>query len=435
MSPKSVLILSASAFLVASHCVEAQRNMRKDHRLGFIAIKFDDGSAGHYTNAFPILSRYGLKGVFCVNAGSFAEQPGGTKITAHQCTEMDEAGHEIVDHTLDHKSAIWGNAGNVEEWTKRTEESLRILNALGIKARGWNLPGGKGSVYNKALHDLMPNYYEYARGGNCDLGYRPFHLCWNFKGDPYGYRGIYGSWESYVDGYDGKATREEALAALGRLKTTRADLLQRGVLVGFTFHRIVEANQAKWALGEFCRWIAENELPNATIGEAFDAFVNPRWHYPEDIEQIPCCRFQYDLDNNGRPDGWQKCSFAPSEIKSPGEGRVAEFQHGANTLLFGPEPGSTKVSFVVKSAGGMPQSVKLGITGVEIMKRFERSKAMKLVEAEVQAGNEWQQLGATFDVSPRTESCGIQFSIGEGGRVYVACPSWRRDVRKQKQGP
>ena len=426
--------LFTCVWLMASRPAEAQRNIKKDHRLGFVAIKFDDGSAGHYINAAPILEKYGVRGIFCVNPGNLAKQPGGTKITARQCTEMYKAGHEIVDHTLHHESAIWGDDGTLDQWTKRAEESLRILNGLGVRVRGWNLPGGKGSVYNRALHDMMPKYFDYARGGNCDFGYAPFELCWNFKGDPYGYRGISGSWESYVQYRSGTSvSRDRAKQAVERLKTTRADLFQKGVLVGFTFHLIVDENQARWALEELCKWIAENSIPNATTHEAFEAFRNPRKHYPADVEQIPCTDFQYDLDGNGRPDGWLNCAFAPDDVKSPQEGRVAECRDSTRTALWGPEPGKTKVSFLVKSADGKPHKMTLRIRGVEILEDYRRSGG-NVAETTVRAGNDWQQLAASFDVSPRTGQCSIEFLVPDGGPIHVASPSWRRDMRGDAKG-
>jgi peptidoglycan/xylan/chitin deacetylase (PgdA/CDA1 family) len=68
-----------------------------------VVLQFDDGTSGHYTHAFRILEKYGLKGSFGVVTGVFG-QPG--RLTAEQVVEMHRAGHEIHGHTLDHNAAF-----------------------------------------------------------------------------------------------------------------------------------------------------------------------------------------------------------------------------------------------------------------------------------------------------------------------------------------
>ena len=80
---------------------------QRDNRQGIVVLQFDDGTSGHYTQAFPILEKYGLKGSFGVVTGVFG-RPG--RLTSEQVVEMHRAGHEIHDHTLDHNAAFWGNS-------------------------------------------------------------------------------------------------------------------------------------------------------------------------------------------------------------------------------------------------------------------------------------------------------------------------------------
>ncbi|MBI3946078.1 MAG: polysaccharide deacetylase family protein [Armatimonadetes bacterium] len=438
--PVHALVL-AGLLLAITSAAKGQSNMLRDHRLGFIGISFDDGNWSHYVNAFPIMEKYRVKGVFAVCAGGFAREPGGRGcITGAQCQELYRAGHEIMDHTWRHESGIWSDAGTVEQWTQQTEASLAVFKALGVTVRGWNLPGGasnvrdtttgqmirKDSVYTRDLQSFLRRHYDYSRGYTDSFGNAPFNLCWNFRGDPHYFSGVYSSWESVARMENGRTTRENAEAAVRSLKTSRADALQRGVYVGFCFHEVTDEKHSRWALEELCRWIAENDLPNTTYGQAIDAFRNPRKFYPEDIEQIPCADFQYDLDGNGRPDGWEGCAFAPEEVKGLGKSRVAQFRDGTTAYIYGPERGETRISFQLRSPDGQPVKGRLQVTGVDVLDQHARSPRHTLAEVGFEAGGEWREVSATFPVAERNEHCAIRFSVDGDRPVRVTSPSWRR---------
>jgi peptidoglycan/xylan/chitin deacetylase (PgdA/CDA1 family) len=102
---------------------------QRDSHQGIVVLQFDDGTSGHYTHAFPILEKYGLKGSFGVVTGVFG-RPG--RLTAEQVVAMHRAGQEIHDHTLDHNAAFWGNPQQRESWKQQIEQSLSILKQLGI---------------------------------------------------------------------------------------------------------------------------------------------------------------------------------------------------------------------------------------------------------------------------------------------------------------
>ena len=111
---------------------------------------------------------------------------------------------------------------------------------------------------------------------------------------------------------------------------------------------------------------------------------------------------------------------------------MAECRDSTSTVLYGPEPGKTEVSFLVKSAVGKPPKVTLRIRGVEILEDYRRS-TRNVVETTVRAGSDWQQLVASFDVSQRIGQCSIEFLVPDGEPIYVASPSWRRDMRGDTQ--
>ncbi|HTP00785.1 MAG TPA: polysaccharide deacetylase family protein [Anaerolineales bacterium] len=68
-----------------------------------ILITFDDGNADNYTNAFPILKKYGFTGVLYVVV-QFMNQP--NYLTTDQILEMAKAGWEVGSHSETHRSLI-----------------------------------------------------------------------------------------------------------------------------------------------------------------------------------------------------------------------------------------------------------------------------------------------------------------------------------------
>jgi peptidoglycan/xylan/chitin deacetylase (PgdA/CDA1 family) len=60
-----------------------------------VMITFDDGSRGQYDNAYPILKKYGMRGVFFVNSGS-------KYITSDELKAMSDNGMSIESHTIGH---------------------------------------------------------------------------------------------------------------------------------------------------------------------------------------------------------------------------------------------------------------------------------------------------------------------------------------------
>jgi peptidoglycan/xylan/chitin deacetylase (PgdA/CDA1 family) len=154
-----------------------------------VVLQFDDGTAGHFTHAFPILEKYGLKGSFGVVTGNLGKSG---SLAPDQVVKMHRAGHEIHDHTLDHNAAMWGDPGRKAEWAEHTEKSLKILRDLGITTRGWNHPGGKGSQWTSELHEFLLPSYDYVAGRvNLEPEER-YNIHWNLRDHPFslGYGGL-----------------------------------------------------------------------------------------------------------------------------------------------------------------------------------------------------------------------------------------------------
>jgi hypothetical protein len=69
--------------------------------------------------------------------------------------EKHRAAHEIHDHPLNHDAALWGDPARQDEWREHIAQSLGILKELGIAARGWNHPGGKGQRWTPELRAVL----------------------------------------------------------------------------------------------------------------------------------------------------------------------------------------------------------------------------------------------------------------------------------------
>ena len=89
------------------------------------------------------------------------------------------------------------------------------------------------------------------------------------------------------------------------------------------------------------------------------------------MKQIPNPGFSYDLDGNGRPDGYSPCGYAPAEITSPGGGRVAEFFSGTTTWIYGTEAGETTLTLTVRSADDVRRTITPVLTRADINSRYE----------------------------------------------------------------
>lgn len=113
-----------------------------------VAFTFDDGGESFYTEAAPILEKYGFKGIFFVST-AYIGTPG--FLTEEQIKELDARGHIIGSHTHNHlrNLSLLDKQTIENEWSKSVEILSNILNK---KIKYASLHNGNGSsIVNDAI--------------------------------------------------------------------------------------------------------------------------------------------------------------------------------------------------------------------------------------------------------------------------------------------
>ncbi len=129
----------------------------------FVIFIFSDGVQTQYTNAKPILDKYGFKGTFDVICNYVDKKKG--YMNWKEIKTLNKEGHDIGSHSMNHvhlnqlsKKSIEYEVGN----------SKKCLNAHGIKATSFEYPFSEGSD-NKTIVSIVAKYYDFATRGNDPL--------------------------------------------------------------------------------------------------------------------------------------------------------------------------------------------------------------------------------------------------------------------------
>ncbi len=416
----AVFILALAVMLLmvsAGQAGETGSSKKWPGRLGIVVLQFDDSTAGHFTHAFPILEKYGLKGSFGVVSGNFGK-PG--SLTSDEVVQIHRAGHEVHDHTLDHNAAMWGDPSRKAEWAAHTEKSLGILRDLGIVTRGWNHPGGAGSRWTPELHEFLLPHYDYVAGRVNLKPEEQYNIHWHLKDHPFslGYGGL------------GSIPRRDSIDAsrkdIASVKTRIADGIQQGLVVIPLWHTVKDEDGTAWGLEEVCKFVRQHNLPTMLMADAVRAIQDTRRYYGEQVEQIANPGFQCDYDENGRPDGYQGCRYAANQVRDAVEGRVAEFDSGAVTWIYGPETGLARLTVRARSMDEKPCKLAVSMTCAEIdgSYRYRLGEPQRLLAADL--GPTWSEHETTLAVGPEVDRIKITVELSPPGKAQVSRLSWRK---------
>jgi peptidoglycan/xylan/chitin deacetylase (PgdA/CDA1 family) len=139
---------------------ETNRNYDK-----LIILNFDDGRLSQYTNAKPVLDKYGFKATFYVVCNYIGKKPG--YMDLNEIETLHREGHDIGSHSMDHVRLEKLPNKNIEY---QVSESKKCLQKHGISVTSFAYPFDGGSD-DKTVVDIVAKYYDFARSSNDALTY------------------------------------------------------------------------------------------------------------------------------------------------------------------------------------------------------------------------------------------------------------------------
>ncbi|MCC2647251.1 MAG: Polysaccharide deacetylase [Nitrososphaeraceae archaeon] len=136
-----------------------------------VILTFDDGYKSQYTNAKPILDKYGYKATFyivCNNVGGGEGQVHpNVKMTWEDIIALYNEGHDIGSHTMSHDDLDSLSEKGVEYEVGGSKECLFDQ---GINPTSFSYPTNTGAQ-NAAVVNTVAKYYDIARTANDPLMY------------------------------------------------------------------------------------------------------------------------------------------------------------------------------------------------------------------------------------------------------------------------
>ncbi|HKX20598.1 MAG TPA: polysaccharide deacetylase family protein [Nitrososphaeraceae archaeon] len=137
--------------------MDAQTTIGNTEDKKVVILNFDDGRKSQFTEAKPILDKYGFKATFYVVCGYLGNKPGYMNWTEIQ--QLSAEGHDIESHTMNHRNLSDSSKKSLEF---QIGESKACLQEHGIKATSFAYPFDQGSD-NKTVVKVVSKYYDLAR--------------------------------------------------------------------------------------------------------------------------------------------------------------------------------------------------------------------------------------------------------------------------------
>ena len=136
-----------------------------------VILTFDDGYKSQYTNAKPILDKYGYKASFYIVCNNVGGGEGlvhpNVKMTWEDIIALYNEGHDIGSHSMSH-----ANLDELSEKGMEYEigESKQCLLNHGINPTSFSYPTN-GGTDDAAVINIVAEYYDIARTANDPLMY------------------------------------------------------------------------------------------------------------------------------------------------------------------------------------------------------------------------------------------------------------------------
>jgi peptidoglycan/xylan/chitin deacetylase (PgdA/CDA1 family) len=128
-----------------------------------VSFIFSDGLESQYTNAKPILDKYGFKATFDVICNNVDKKDG--YMNWKDIKTLHDEGHDIGSHSMSHVRLTDLSRKSIEY---EIGKSKKCLEDYGIKPTSFEYPFSTGSD-NKTIVNVVAKYYELATRGNDPL--------------------------------------------------------------------------------------------------------------------------------------------------------------------------------------------------------------------------------------------------------------------------
>lgn len=124
-----------------------------------VSVTFDDGWTSQFSNALPILNKYGLKATFYIISGELTDQP--DYMTGSQVNNLYLQGMEIGSHTVSHVDLTQATQASLVNQMSQSQTTLQ--NLIGASVTSFAYPYG---AYNANTIAVGKQYYQSQRSVN-----------------------------------------------------------------------------------------------------------------------------------------------------------------------------------------------------------------------------------------------------------------------------
>ncbi|HEU4447568.1 MAG TPA: polysaccharide deacetylase family protein [Nitrososphaeraceae archaeon] len=161
------LLLGASIIINVPNNIHGstEQSKNKVNQQKVVILTFDDGYESQYSNAKPILDKYGFKATFyivCNYVGS-----GDNRMTWEEIKSLQQEGHDIASHTMNHDDLSKLTPQGVEYEVVQTKQCLL---EQGINPKSFAYPFNGGSD-DSAVINTVASHYELARTATDPLAF------------------------------------------------------------------------------------------------------------------------------------------------------------------------------------------------------------------------------------------------------------------------
>jgi hypothetical protein len=128
-----------------------------------VILIFTDGLKSQFTNAKPVLDKYGFKATFDVVCNKVGNKDG--NMNWKEIKSLHKEGHDIGSHGMSHVRLTNLSKESIEY---EARESKKCLEDYGIEPSSFEHPFSTGSD-DKDIVEIVAKYYEFATRGNDPL--------------------------------------------------------------------------------------------------------------------------------------------------------------------------------------------------------------------------------------------------------------------------